>query len=104
MAAPKQPQDHKLKAAEADALKAPFEYEGVDGETQTLPFFSPTAAGLTAGDLRKNRKNELELLYLILERIADEDQLDALDALSVERFGEVMQGWQEAAGADLPKS
>lgn len=104
MAAPKQPQDHKLKAAEADALKTPFTYEGADGETKTLPYFSPTDAGLTSGDLRKNRNNELELLYMIVERLADEDQLEALDALSVERFGEVMQEWQEASGAELPKS
>lgn len=104
MAAPKQPQDHKLKAAEADALKTPFTYEGADGETYTLPHFSPTDAGLTAGDLRKNRHNEMELLYIIVEALADEDQLEALDALGVERFGEVMQEWQKAAGADLPKS
>lgn len=104
MAAPKQPQDHKLKAAEADALRLPFEYEGADGETHTLPHFSPTAAGLTAGDLRKNRKNEMELLYIIVEALADDEQLDALDALTVDRFGEVMKAWQEAAGADLPKS
>ncbi|AIY01213.1 hypothetical protein ART_1614 [Arthrobacter sp. PAMC 25486] len=103
MAAPKQPQDRKLKAAEADALKAPFEYVGADGETKTLPFFSPTAAGLTSGDLRKNRNNELELLYIIIEALADDAQLESLDALSVERFGEVTRDWQEATGAELPK-
>lgn len=104
MAAPKQPQDHKISAAEAEASRIPFEYEGADGTTQTLPHFSPTAAGLTSGDLRKNRNNEIELLYMIVEALADESQLEALDALSVERFGEVTRAWQEASGAELPKS
>ena len=104
MAAPKQPQDHKTKAAEADALKTPFEFTGADGETYELPHFSVSDAGLTAGFVRKNRKNETELLYTIVEALASEETLDALDELSPERFGEVIQAWQAASGAELPKS
>lgn len=102
MAAPKQPQDHKLKAAEADALKAPFPFTGVDGETYEIPHFSPTSAGLTGGDVRKNRNNQEELVFMILEKLTDETTLDALDQLPADQYGEVLNGWQKA-GADLPK-
>ena len=104
MAAPKQPQDHKISAAEAEALKTPFVFTGADAESYELPTFSITDAGLTAGFVRKNRKNDAELLYTIVEALAPADALDALDELSPDRFGEVMKEWQEHSGAELPKS
>lgn len=104
MAAPKQPQDHKISAAEADALKAPYPFTGVDGKTYELPHFSPKEAGLTGGDLRKNRQNEAELIFLILEGLADEETLEAMDQLPADQYEEVMLGWQKASGAELPKS
>lgn len=103
MAAPKQPQDHKISAAEAEALKTPFEFEGVDGKTYEIPCFNLTDAGLTFGFIRKNRKNETEVIATALEALASEEALEALDAMSLERSGEVMKAWQEAAQADLPK-
>lgn len=103
MAAPKQPQDHKISAAEAEALKTTYTFEGVDGETYELPTFSMSDAGLTAGFVRKNRKNDAELLYTIVEALATEEALGALDEFSPERFGEVMKAWQEHSGAELPK-
>lgn len=103
MAAPKQPQDHKISAAEADALKAPFGFTGVDGKAYEIPHFSPTEAGLTGGDLRKNRGNQEEIVFRILEALVDDETMGALDELPAKDYGEVLNGWQRA-GAELPKS
>lgn len=104
MAAPKQPQDHKISAAEADALKTPFHFQGVDGETYELPYFDPSKAGLTFGFIRKNRTNETEVMYTLVERLAGDEAISALDEMEQEQAGEVLKAWQEAAGAELPKS
>lgn len=103
MAAPKQPQDHKLKAAEAEAAKKPFPFTGKDGETYELPFFSTSDAGLTSGFVRRNRKNEAELIYTVVEALASDEALAALDEFSQAEFGDIIKAWQEAAGSDLPK-
>ncbi len=103
MAAPKQPQDHLAKAT-AETEKEPFFFTGDDGKEYELPTFNVGDAGLSAGFIRKNRKNDAELVYTILEALAPEDSLDALDAMTPEGFGKIVQAWQEAAGASLPKS
>lgn len=104
MAAPKQPQDHKLKAAEADALKEPFHFEGLDGKTYELPYFDPADAGLSFGFIRKNRDNQAEVMYTLVEAMAGEEAIAALDEMTQTQAGEVIKSWQEASGAELPKS
>lgn len=104
MAAPKQPQDHKISAVEAEALKTPFEFVGVDGATYELPVFSVKAAGITSGTMRRNRGNELELMYLFLEALASPEALAATDEFDFEKLGDLFKEWQEHSGVELPKS
>lgn len=103
MAAPKKPQDHLAKAT-ADAEKAPTLFTGVDGNEYAIPHFSITDAGFTGGFLRKNRNNQEEVIFSVLEALTDDETMDALDALPAVEYGEVLRKWQEAAGAELPKS
>ena len=104
MAAPKQPQDHKISAAEAEALKTPFTFTGVDGETYELPTFSAKDAGITSGQMRRARNNELELIYMFLEALASPEALAATDEFDFEKLGDLFKGWQEHSGTELPKS
>lgn len=99
MAAPRKPQDHLPKTAEPI-----FGFTGVDGQEHYLPEFSVENAGLTGGDLRKNRNDEQELVFLVLEKLVPDDAMAALDALPLKRYEEVLVKWQEASGVSVPQS
>lgn len=82
MATPKQPQDRKPKASDADSSEA-FTFEH-DGESYTL---KPTLEYITPGFLRKVRKqNDLDAFFTILETLADDEQLEAIDSMTHSEF------------------
>lgn len=86
---------------EAEATKEPFEFEGVDGKTYTLPHASKVKSGV----YRKIRAAEgMDGVYLLVESIADEETLAALDEFDLEQLGEVLQDWQEHAGVTVGES
>ncbi|MGN6589505.1 MAG: hypothetical protein ACTHKE_04360 [Sphingomicrobium sp.] len=93
MPTPKQPQDHKAKAAEVSECFS-FEHKG---ETYT---FKNTIEHITPGFLRKNRKlNDLDAFFTILETLADEEQLEVIDSLTHEEFGQLNRDFYEHLGA-----
>lgn len=95
---PAKPQDHKRSKAEM--ASEPFEFEH-NGETFTLP---PSSA-IKAGMLRRFRKlDDLDVAFSIIEEVADEDALAALDDMDLARFNEVVSDWQEHIGVDAGKS
>lgn len=87
----KQPQDRKPKAvkAEADDLRdAVFTFEH-DGKPYR--FTRPTAPLLTPGFVRRNRKNEAEALFSLMEELTDQDTLDVIDNMSWEDNAKFLQ-------------
>lgn len=102
MPAPRKPQDHKTKALESEALAGGFEFTGKDGKTYTLPPFN--LQGMTSGWLRKNRSNELELMYGALEKLADDDVIEALDEFNMDDLKVIFLDWQKSTGAEVPQS
>jgi hypothetical protein len=93
MPTPKQPQDHKPKAAEASD-RFTFEH---DGETYEL---KPTLEHITPGFLRRIRKlGDLDAFYTILEALADDEQLEVIDVMSFEEFGQLNKDFFAHLGA-----
>lgn len=91
----KRPQDHK-KPASQDV----FEFEH-HGRTYTLPKFGSWSAGL----VRRVRKlSDVDATFTILEEVADEETLAAIDSMSTDRFNELQQDWAEHAGVSLGES
>jgi hypothetical protein len=95
---PAVPQDHKRPKAETAA--EPFEFTH-DGVTYTLP----PASSIKAGMLRRFRKlDDLDVAFSILEEIADEDALAALDDMGIAEFNQTVSDWQSHIGVDPGKS
>lgn len=93
MPTPKQPQDHKAKTSEASDC---FSFEH-DGETYTL---KPTIEHITTGFLRENRKlNDLDAFFTILEALADDEQLAAVDSMTHKEFGQLSKEFYKHLGA-----
>lgn len=103
MTTPKQPQDHKPKKAkrsEAPGEDAPYTFTE-DGETYTLAPFSD----LPNGFFRANRRREaLDLSYLIVEKLADEDTLEVMDGWSRKRFNDFQEDFARHNGFQLGES
>lgn len=104
---PKQPQDRKQKAVVTAAEKAtgdgPFVYETEAGETITLPSIN----SLTGGMIRKHRRrDEVDFMFSLIEEIADEENLEKVDALSFREMNRLFTAWQEDGedGATVPQS
>lgn len=73
----------------AEDLKFKFEH---DGKTYTIPRFQDQ----TAGTLRKARKlgNDTDMAFFMLETMIGEGpELDALDSMNLEQFGEFVKAW-----------
>lgn len=97
MATPRKPQDHKTKQVEPSPDE-PFEFEH-NGETFTLA--APSSV-LTVGWSRKNRHRGAEdLLFTLLEAIADEDALAAIDDMRKPEFIEFQKAFYAHAGVEL---
>lgn len=105
MTEPKAPQDHLKKKKRSKKSDAPGEDVGYsfteDGETYTLKPFST----LSNGFFRKNRRREvIDLSYMIVEQLADEDALEVMDEWSRERFNEFQEEFATHNGFDLGES
>lgn len=87
------------KPAEAPEINLdPYTFV-VDGADYTIPSFGAVPAGV----IRANRGDETDLLFAAIEHlVTDEDTLAVIDAMVGPVFGEFVQGWQRAAGVQLP--
>lgn len=80
----KMPSDHKSKDEEPEECFS-FEHEG---ETYT---FAPTLDHLTPGFIRKNRSNEAEFQYGLIEQLADDETLKVLDSMTLRENANMMR-------------
>ena len=93
MPTPKKPQDRKPKTTDP-AESFTFEH---GGKSHT---FKPTVEHITPGFLRKNRKlNDMDAVFEIFEVLADEEQLEVIDNLSHEEFGQLVKDFYAHLGA-----
>jgi hypothetical protein len=85
-------------ATEREATRELFEFDWNGATYSLLP-----ATEIPAGVFRKVARmdNELEAMFTIIEAVADEDALSALDEMPLAEFGEVFKRWQEHSGAGL---
>lgn len=64
-------------------------------------FYIPKFSNLPAGALRKARKatDDLDKAFIIIESAMGEDskELEAVDRMTVEEFGEFVKSWTEGA-------
>lgn len=95
--APRVPQDHKPKAAETGP-EAPFVFKHA-GKTYEL---SPAADFMTAGFARQNRHlSQAEQLFLIIEGLADDETLAAIDTMKGTEFKQFQQDFYAHNGVEL---
>jgi hypothetical protein len=93
MATPKQPQDHKKPAGELYS----FEYNG-----DTYTFESAFAVIATPKWLRANRRrDELDLAFTIIEELAGDEALEAIDAMTQDEFKEFSKDMNKALSSAL---
>lgn len=65
-----------------------------NGKTVELPDFKELPVGL----IRKARKAEQdELMWIVLETVLDEKDLDIVDSMSMTDFTTAMTGWTQGA-------
>lgn len=89
----KKPTDHLPKDGENITIDTP------QGPI-TLGKFAPKA-----GFLRKHRnKTELDFMFTLVEKFADDEALEAFDELEIEEMKEFFKEWQEGSGAFLGES
>ena len=73
-----------------------FIFKTNSGDTITLPKQSDV---ITAGFLRKNRAlvkdNDQELVWLMIEKAADEENLAKIDELGMDEFSAFAEAWGE---------
>lgn len=86
----KTPTDRKAKKG---AVPEAFSFEH-DGTSYT---FKPTLDALTPGFIRRNRNNEAEFQYGLVEALADDAALAALDGMSFKENARVMAEFAEHA-------
>jgi hypothetical protein len=95
MAAPRKPQDRKAKdVKEESGVHIPFEFEH-NGQTYHL------AAGdtLTVGFARKMRHlSQGDQVFLLIEALADEEALAAIDDMHAEEFETFQKAWKQHSG------
>lgn len=91
--AKKKPQDHKPSKGKLLTIDTPA------GDVHIKKF------DVSAGFLRKNRhKEEVDLMFLIIEEVADEEALETIDQLSMDGLKTFFKDWQEASGVELGES
>lgn len=94
------PQDRlrKATATELEATREPFVFEWKGNKYTLLP-----ASEIKAGVFRRVARmdNELEAMFTLVEAVADEAALRALDEMPLADFGKVFQDWQAHSGAGL---
>lgn len=93
----KVPADRKRKS---EPVEDAFSFEH-DGETYT---FKPTLDHLTPGFVRRNRDNEVEFYYALLEMLAGDDALAVLDDMTFKENSTIMRQFGDHADAVLKVS
>lgn len=89
------------EAQAAEVEREDFTFDGLDGKTYALPHASRVKSGV----YRKIRNAEgMDGVYLLVESIASEEALAALDEMDLEQLGAVLQAWQEHAGVGMGES
>lgn len=64
------------------------------GKKVTLPEFRE----LPVGVIRKARKESPdEMMWVVIESVLSDKELDILDTMSLEEFNEAMKGWTQGA-------
>nr|WP_274635531.1 hypothetical protein [Microbacterium bovistercoris] len=92
---PTKPQDHKTKTAQPDE---PFEFAHA-GKTYQL---APPSEVLTAGFARANRRRSQEdQLFTMLEALADDDTLKAIDEMKRDEFKQFQIDFYSHIGVEL---
>lgn len=82
----------------------------IDGADKDYDLVLPRFKNLPFGVMRKIRKVEpAEQIFEIFEQLLErdtitEDDLNVLDAMTIEDIGSVMEAWQKDAEVDLPES
>ena len=110
---PRTPQDHKpktKKVVKEAAVGGPIEplvYVALDGSEHLVDGAS-LVDKLSPGWFRRNRgKNALDATFTMVELVADQALLDALDASwqELNRFGEEFEPyWEQILGASMGES
>ena len=78
-----------------------FRYTTQAGKVIVLPPMQSVKSGV----LRKNRnKPEIEFMFLILESIVDDENLELLDELGMDETGDLYEKWQEFNGVTVGES
>ena len=87
-------------AVEAEASGALFTFEH-NGETYSLK----PASKIKVGALRKAQSapDELSAMFAILEAVAEEDALAAIDDMTVEQLTGMFADFQRQGGVSLPE-
>jgi hypothetical protein len=94
---PTEPQDRRPKKTKK-YVDPVFSFE-LDGETYT--FKKATSDVVTPGWMRKHRNlRDDQQFFEILEALADEDTIDAVDVASQKDFGRIYNEFFEHLGAD----
>jgi hypothetical protein len=99
MAAPRKPQDHLPKAPKATHGGFGFSHGGKDFQ------LADAADVLTVGYARKNRhKSESDQFFTIIEILAGDDALDAIDSMNKAEFKQFQIDFYAHAGVKLGES
>lgn len=85
------PDDHKSKRDEPLC----FSFIGPDGSEHVL---APTETVLTPKFVRLHRRDMGDMLYTLIEELADEEALEAFDGLSFEAQGKVLKNFDRHSG------
>lgn len=79
-----------------------FHYTTADGTKITLPKYMQ---GINTGFIRRIRKlSDAEQMFEIIEAVADEETLAAIDELEPRELGEMYNAWQKDAGVGVGES
>lgn len=93
MTAPRKPQDHKVTGGELYT----FEHDGNE-----YTFEKPFEAIATPKWLRANRRrDELDLAFTMIEEIAGDNALEAIDTMSQEEFKDFSKAMNSAMASAL---
>jgi hypothetical protein len=97
MTAPKKPQD-RLAKAHPKGPEHPFHFEH-EGVEYVLP---PAADVFDVGFARRNRnRSQLDQLFLIIEGLADEKTLAAIDSMKGTEFTDWQKEFFDHSGIEL---
>lgn len=78
-----------------------FTWTSPDGKQVTLPSLNSVPGGV----LRKHRKlDELDFLFSVLEDVATDEQIAAVDEVGLGDLNEMFAAWQKNATVSVPQS